>query len=383
VRRSLPLLLLGFLLVAGAVQARERQTITVRMPRVSLPPGSDVELCYFARIPATDAFLAGSWQLVHAGARGDTLPQHGLVYLYVGERLGELPSGQVVQSRACLDLGPVDRDRRVLFASGSARKVVRALPSGVALELAPVPDAPGGAAAGIGILLDVNWANGESRTKKVSSKLVLRRAPRGRVKRVARPLVDESAGAGILVPPFARRSTAELVDARWTAGTDSCVLGLSGQMHRRGRCVGVDLLDTAGVVKPPTSGIVNPCEPGRRAQLFAGVDFTDPGALAFTTPFVMRAGEALRYACWTDNGASAGAAVRLGCEETPGVVPGAVGEPAAPCTVVMPSSPECGGSACTYAAAVAGTDADDERCALTALVYDAAPGGGCDVSGLP
>ena len=50
----------------------------------------------------------------------------------------------------------------------------------------------------------------------------------------------------------------------------------------------------------------------------------------------------------------------------------------------MPASPECpGNAACVPANAVAGPDVDDEVCGITAFVYDAAPGGGCDVSGLP
>jgi hypothetical protein len=375
--------LLLCLATADSASARERRTLTIRMPRVSLPAGSNVETCYFLRIPTTSSFMLGSWQIKHAGAKGGTQPQHGLVYLYTGERLDEFPSGQVVQSRACLDFGPEDRDRRVLIASGSAPKTERALPTGVALELAPVPDAPGGSPAGIGILVDDNWSNTEPKARRVATKVILRRVAKGRANRTAHVIADQSANAGILVPPFMRHTTSELVDARWTAPGDVCVLGLTTQMHRRGRCAGVDLLDTGGQVKPPAVTINNPCVPGT-SQLFVGVDFTDPGALAFTTPMPVRAGEALRYACVVDNGASAGASVRLGCETSPGVTPGAVGSPATECSVVVPASAECSGNAaCVYANAVAGPGVDDEICGITAQVYDAAPGGSCDVSSLP
>ena len=381
--RRLPLLLALLLLVAAGAHARERKTITVKTPRVNLPPGSNVETCYFLRIPTSTAFMMGSWTLTHAGAKGGTFTQHGLAYVYTGERLADFPSGQVVQSRACLDLGPDDRDRRVLFVTGSAKKTVRVLPGGVALELAPVPDAPGGAPAGIGILIDDNWVNDEPRAKTVSTKLVLRRVKKGRANRIARPLQNRSADAGILVPPFTQHSTAELVDARWAPAGDACVLGLSSQMHRRGRCAGVDLLDAGGQVKPPPSDLPNPCEPDKR-QLFVGSDWTDPGALGFGTPLAVRAGESLRYSCFLDNGGSAGTSARLGCEESPGVTPGSVSKPAVPCTVVVPTSAECpGNAACVYANAVAGPRADDEICGLTALVYDAAPGGSCDVSSVP
>jgi hypothetical protein len=369
------------LLLAGVAAAKDRKTLTIRMPKVSLPANGNVEICYFLRIPTTSPFTLGTWQLVNKGAKGGTQPSHSLAYLYTGENLAAFPSGQVVQSRGCLDVGPADRDRRVLFASSSAPKVVRALPTGVGLELAPVADAPGGAPAGIGILLDAAWANGEPKSKKVSTTLVLKRPKAGKANAVARPISDRSADAGILVPPFTEHSTAELVDARWTPGKDVCVLGLTSQMHRRGQCAGVDQLDANGQVKAPAVGLPNRCEPEQRKQLFVGNDWTDPGALAFTAPMAMRAGESLQYSCWVDNGGPRGAAVRLGCEESPGVVPGSVGKPAVSCTIAQPASPECpGNAACVFANAVAGPTPDDEVCGITALVYDAAPGGSCDVS---
>jgi len=376
-------MVLLILLVLCPVGAEARRTITVRMPRVTIPAQSNIEVCYFLRIPTTTSFMLGSSQIVHMGAKGGTQPQHGLAYVYTGDQLASFPSGVSMLSRGCLDFGPADRDRRVLFASGTAPKNVRALPAGVALELPAVPDAPGGAPAGIGILIDANWANTDTRAKKIATKLVLRGASKSRTSRVARLVSDRTADASIFAPPFSRHSTAELADTRWTPTADACVLGLSGQTHRREKCIGIDQLDAAGQVQPAPNGLPNPCEPESRRQLFVGIDFTDPGALSFTTPFAVRAGEALRYSCWTDNGATGGI-VRLGCETSPGVTPGVEGGPAALCSVAIPASSECPNqAACAPANAVAGTSVEDEVCGLTALVYDAAPDGGCDVSHLP
>jgi hypothetical protein len=375
------LLLCAALLAADVAQGRERRSLTLRFPRVTLPAGSNVETCYFVRIPATEAFLAGSWRIRHQGSKGNTRPSHFLTYLYTGERLSEFPVATVVPSRGCLDLGPSDRDRRVLIATGADRRVVRAYPSGVGVALAPVPSSPGGAPEAIGLLLDAAWTNGEPRARTVSTKVVLKAVAKKRLHRVAQPFSDRSADAGILVPPFAEASTAERVDARWTAPSDRCVLGLSGQMHQRGRCLGIDLLGADGVAKTPPGSPPNPCEPDRREQLFVGADYTDPGALAFSTPLAVRAGEALRWACWHDNGARR-APVRLGCEATPGIPPGAVGAPAPSCTLAVAPSAECGGTqACVPANAVAGPGVEDEVCGLTGLVYDAAANGSCDVSG--
>lgn len=380
--RALAWIALAILTVAGDVAARQRPTITVKVPRFTLQPSSNVELCYLVRVASSTPFEMGGWKIQHPGANGPVQPSHGLVYVYTGERAAEFTSQGIVQSRGCLDLGPDDRDRRVLVASSAARSFTRKMPKGVAVELAPAPNAPGGAPATIVVLVDVNWANNGTRPKTVSSKVVLQRAKKG-VVRAAHLIIDRSADPGIFAPPFTRHSTAELVDAQWKPAGDSCVLGLSGQMHRHGKCLGVDHLDGAGQLID-TPNLRNPCEPGDRRQLFVGADFTDPGALSFTTPIAVRAGEALRYFCWVDNGINGGT-VRLGCETTPNVTPGSVeGGPAALCSIAVPSSSECpNDAACVPANAVAGPSVDDEVCGLTALVYDAAPGGSCDVSSLP
>jgi hypothetical protein len=375
------LVLVLTLAVAGAAHGRGPRALTVRFPRVTLPAGGNTELCYFARIPATSDFVAGAWRIRHQGVKGEARPSHFLAYLYMGERIAEFPTGTVVPSRGCLDLGPLDRDRRVLLASGADAVVARSFPAGVGVALAPVPATPGGAPEAIGILLDAAWANGDDRSRRVGTTLVIKAAKPARVRRVARPLADTSANAGILVPPFAEASTAARVEAHWTPAADQCVLGLSGQMHQRGRCIGVDLVGTDGLVRTPPGSPPNPCEPDRRAQLFVGADYTDPGALAFSSPLAVRAGEALRYACWVDNGARR-APVRLGCETVPGTPPGDVGAPSVPCTLAVPASVECGGTlACVPANAVAGSSVDDELCGLTGFVYDAAADGRCDVSG--
>jgi hypothetical protein len=370
--------MLALLLVPADVPARSKNKLVLRVPRTTIPAHRNVELCYFVRIPATEPFVFGSAVITHKGARGQTQLQHFLTYVYTGERLAEYPANTLVPSRACLDLGPIDRDDRVLITTGTGKKTTRTLPAGVGVELAPVPDAPGGAPAGIGVLLDLNWINDDDRDRVVSTKLVLRRAKPDAAARVARPLFDRSAAAGLFAAPFTEQSTATLGDARWTAPSDQCLLGVSGQLHSRGQCLGVDLLDTAGNVKPPAVDFPNPCETDGRRQLFVASDYTDPGSLSFMTPLLVQAGEALHYSCWIDNGARQ-TVVRLGCEASPGVTPGAIGSPAPLCSAPTSASAECAGNAaCVPANAVAGPSVDDELCGLAALAYDAGPGGQCD-----
>jgi hypothetical protein len=167
-------------------------------------------------------------------------------------------------------------------------------------------------------------------------------------------------------------------------------------MHKRARFFGVDLLDVNGTAQNPQPGTINPFEPGRSPHVYGAIDFSDPGLRTFGPPLLVRAGEALHYACWHDNGGTR--AVRFGCEETPGTPPGrpvglSGGGAAKPCATPTATSAACAPTdpafpgrtftgACVAAHVVAGPTPDDETCALTGVVFDAA-GGQCDVTSLP
>jgi hypothetical protein len=153
---------------------------------------------------------------------------------------------------------------------------------------------------------------------------------------------------------------------------------VTGQMHKRGRFFGVDLVGTDGQVHNPEGGVQNPFDPARR-HLFGGFDWTDEGALV--RPFRLAVGEALHYACWDDNGSAR--AVRLGCEEVSGAIPGTIGQPAKPCSsaadcppmdVAYPGRSFTG--VCRTANLVAGPDTEDEVCRLNGFYTDAAAGCG-------
>jgi hypothetical protein len=333
----------------------------------------------------------------------DVLPVHFLVYHYVGERLGELAAaaGRVIPSRGCLDFGPVDRDRRQLIVSSQSAQSRNALPAGVALRLAPAPAAPGGAPDGVAFILDGNWSNSSTRTRYISAEAILRRPKRGTVRRFLQPLYETSAEQGLTVPPSQLESTEDTtadlnggVDA-WRPASDACLVTLAGHMHRRGRFIGVDLLDPGGMIANPPGVVRNPLV-ANRDHFFGMFDYTDTGLLVLASPQLVRAGEGVHYACWTENGLRR--PLRLGCEEAAGVPPGSAlgtpgGGPAKPCAQAGPDSPDCppldgaypGRSftgSCVAANVNAGTSPDDEACALTGAYFEA-NAGGCDVSGLP
>src|SRR5438067_4236618 len=173
---ALPLALLAS--TATARRPHMTHTLKLRFPRLSIPARTNPEACVLVRVATTAPFDVASIEIRLRGVRGRFAVQHFLVHLYTGERLGEFGAerGRVVPSRGCLDLGPSDRDRRQLVASGTLTRSRSAFPPGVALRLSPVPDTPGGPPAGLGFTLDGEWTNGTPNTRSASALVVLRRA---------------------------------------------------------------------------------------------------------------------------------------------------------------------------------------------------------------
>lgn len=391
-RRVLALLLL----LAAPGAARTPSTLRVRFPSFQVPPDGNVEACVFVRLPVKTPFDVARWEIRNRGSRGDFAARHFLVYLYTGAEAQGFPPA-IVDSRGCLDLGPADRDQRQLIAFGSSVRNRGSYPPGVALRLGPPPG------LGVGVLLDAEWVNGTSRTHTASTVVLLHRARRKTVRRVALPILERTAEQGLSFAPGTLGSTeastaalgAPALRDAWRPAADACLLSITGHMHKRGRFLGVDLLGTDGVPANPAGGTRNPVEAGR-THFFGAFDYTDPGALVPPSPRLVRAGEALHYTCWDDNGVNT--AQRLGCAEVDGVPPGVAlglsgGGAAKPCTVVGAGAADCPATdpafpgrqftgACVAANLVAGDRPDDEVCVLAGFYYDAASGG-CDVSGLP
>jgi hypothetical protein len=373
--RTLAALLLVALAFVPPAEAKTPRTLKLRFPRTVIEAGRNVEQCVFVRLPVTEPFDLASWQITQQGFRGTGVAiTHFLVYLYTGERAGEFPQRQkqAIESRACLDLGPADRDSRQLITSANTSNTRGGVPpgSGLSMPLTPTPSAPGGVPDGIGILLDANWVNGATAPRAVSARLVLTAAKPGTVRRRLTPILARDAEAGIDVPPFGIGSTDSVVDARWRPPGDACLYDITGKTHRRGRFFAVEVRDAADRPRQPLDGLRHAFTGA--PTLFGSPDYTDPGTRRFPQGLFLGAGESLRYGCWHENGDLRPA--RLGCQEAPGLTPGAPGAPAAAC------APGC---TCVPANLVAGSTPDDEVCALAGFYYDAAPGGSCDVSSLP
>ncbi len=391
--RPLARLAVALALLPLTATAREPRTLKLRFPPFHVPPGTNPEACVAIRVPSTTPFDVATFEIRHRGATHGVAVQHFLVYAYTGNQLAGFPDkpGPGVQSRGCLELGLADPDQRQLIVASTARRSETALLPGGALRLAPVPLAPGGAPAGLGFVLDAEWLSAGSRTQKVSSVVSLRRAKALDPSRVALLFSDRSAEAGLLVPPFVPSvatgigSTDPVAkSAGWGPGRpgapegDLCVLMVTGQMHKRGRFFGADLVGPDG--QPVVPGTVaDSFEPGL-LHLFGGFDWTDMGSLA--RPLRLTAGQFLHYECWADNGSAR--AERLGCEEVSGTIPGAVGQPAKPCMAdgdCPPMDPMNPGRSftgrCVPADLVAGSGIEDEVCRLNGVYVPAVAGGPC------
>jgi hypothetical protein len=374
-RLRLPTLALLLLLaLVSAAEAKVPRTLKVRFPRTVIAAGANVEMCAFVRLPVTEPFDVASYKIDQRGFSGTGIAiNHFLVYLYTGERLDDFATQQnsVFTSRGCLDLGPSDRDSRQMVALTRTITSRGILPSGLSMPLVPVPATPGAPPAGIGLLMDANWINGATKSRKVSATVTFTAAKRGTVRRRLQTIFAREAEQGIDVPPFSFGATESLVDARWHPPTDVCLYDVTDHMHRRGKFFGVEIRDASDQPRQPLNGLANPYA-NDRPTLFGAPDYTDPGSQRFPGGLFVGAAESLRYGCWHDNGETE--PVRLGCQETPGIVPGSMGSPAAECT------PGC---TCVPANLVAGPTPDDEVCTLAGFYYDAAPGVSCDLSSLP
>jgi hypothetical protein len=386
------------------------------MPRFTVPARSDREVCAFVRVPRRRAFDVAGATIVSRGVRRQSVTHHVHVWAYTGTAPEGFPRRAVVDSRACLELGPEDRDDRILVVSTQSPRSLQRLPEGLAFRIEPHADGRGRRV--LGFLVDVHWVNDSDRTHAAAVRVRLLPAKRKSVRRYLKPIRDAAAGALIEVPP----GEVGMVEGLWApgAGADGasarlgglappggpvCVAMVTAVMHKRG------LRFTAGAR-----------EGAATTPLYTALDYTDPALLRLdgvgrNPPplFLAPAGErALAYECVHVNGTSwqeplsgyvASAPLRLGCEERPGETPG-VAAATAPLGAAVPCVTDadcCGGGPtpcprpddpsrtlsgrCVPANLVFGATPEDEVCELAGAYYDANPsapaGRECDLALMP
>jgi hypothetical protein len=401
-------LLLAAVLVTftTAVPASAARPLRLKVPRFEVPPRSDREICAFVRLPTKKPFDAAGTLVVNVGGAESFTSHHFLAYAYTGSDLaGFPPDGTVVDSKACLDFGPADRNSRVLIALSQTPKKLDRLPLGLAQRI--LPAVSGGRAQGIGVILNSHWINGSDKTHHASVKMKLLPAKPGTVRRYLKPIFETLANGFLDVAPGTEAPSQWF----WQPGQPdfasiilggsapiptgpACVESLTSHTHKRGKSFTIDLVR----------------ENGAREQMLQTLEYSDPQEATFDgqhghpAPLLIGMHDRLEYRCVHDNGKTT--QVKLGCEEVAGEAPGKgilqlhlrTDGAAKRCSHVGPASDECpptdpaypGRSFtgnCVEANLVFGFTSDDDMCIMPGAYYDAnpdaPPGRECDLSLLP
>lgn len=210
------------------------------------------------------------------------------------------------------------------------------------------------------------------------------------VRHRARILFEVVANAFIKVPPGTRNSDATAIACDFAADPFCqatgealpaapyfALLGMTSHMHKRATKFVTDLfVGGAQVLRGEDADMIDPDDGSR--HLYVSREYSDPVNLTIWPPMVVQAGDVLRYTCTMDNGVTE--PVRLGCEEEPGVPPGASileqflggGDLYGGASRFCRTDADCAGvgtGRCVPANLVFGELAEDDMCILPGLYY--------------
>ena len=377
--------------LAIAPPAAAGRTIRLKVPRFVVPPHTDREVCTFVRVPMKKALDLGGSVIVNVGGHGSFTTHHFLMWVYEGTDISRFPpKGQLVDSKACLDFGPADTNRRSLIGGAQQPKLVTRLPNGLAQQIKPTVS---GGQSVAGIILNSHWINGEDTPQKAAVKITLMAAPKHSVRQFLLPLFDVVANGFIKVPPMESKS----VSWAWRPGGSdfgsglgggayptgpACVVALTSHMHKRGALFTIEFLNGRTAVECADKGMM----------CLTATDYRDPPQVQFTPPLLVNVGQGLRYTCTHDNGVN-DREIKMGCEEQAGVVPGVdaatalfSGHGTTGAAKRCASDADCAGfgtGKCVPANLVFGFTSDDDMCIMPGAWYPANAAGSCDLSGLP
>ncbi len=382
-RLSLVLAVATAAALAAAPSAHARRTIKLKYPTFTVPPRSDRETCTFVRLPMKKPFDLGSSVVTNIGITSTFTSHHFLLWAYEGTDIEKFPpKGQLVDSKACLDFGPTDTNQRTLITGSQSPTLTTRLPDGLAQQIKPANTSAGPV---VGLILNSHWINGSDQPQKASVRIKLTAAKKHSVRQYLLPLFDVVANGFLKVPP------GQVASVSWAWGPGlpdyggslgggafptgpACVVSLTSHMHKRGKLFTIDFLDGSA---PPR-------------QVLENQDYRDPPQVAYTPPLLVNPGQRLRYTCTHDNGVTT--AVKMGCEEEAGVIPGVdaatalfTGRGTSGAAKRCETDADCAGfgtGKCVQANLVFGFTSDDDMCIMPGGWYPVT-NGTCDLSGLP
>ena len=377
--------------LATAPPADARRTIKLRVPRFVVQPHTDREVCTFVRVPMKKPLDLGASVIDNVGGGSSFTTHHFLMWVYEGTDIDRFPpKGRLVDSKACLDFGPADTNRRTLIGGAQQPRLETRLPDGLAYQIKPTLS---GGQSVAGIILNSHWINGGDTPQKAAVKITLMAAPKHSVRQFLLPVFDVVANGFLNVPPMEQKS----VSWAWRpGGTDfggglgggayptgpACVVALTSHMHKRGALFTIDFLDGSTAVECADKG----------TTCLTATDYADPPQVAFNPPLLVNVGQGLRYTCTHDNGVD-GRPIKMGCEEQPGVTPGVdaatalfSGHGTTGAAKRCATDADCTGfgtGKCVPANLVFGFTSDDDMCIMPGAWYPANAAGSCDLSGMP
>jgi hypothetical protein len=398
--------LLPLLAYAPPAAARKGKPVKLKMPRIEVPPRSDLEVCTFVRLPMKQEFDNAETLIVNIGGNAEFTSHHFLMWQYLGKDMDQFPKkGTVSRGEACIDFGPTDSNQRALIAGSQSPRALYTLPRGLAQRLTPTVDRDGKSV--VGLIMNTHWINSSDKPQRASVRIKMRPTKGSDVKRFIKPIFEVVGNAFIDVPPGQVKQTGFVwgpggfdFGGGFSGGTlprgPACVAMVTAHMHKRGKEFTVFFRRGAGEQNQDP-------EP-----LYRTTDYSDPGQLIFDgkegrpKPLLINVGESLAYYCMHDNGVTTD--VKLGCEEVPGEPPGlslfevfqqgrladGVDHAAKRCTsnadcpATDPAYPDRTFTGqCVPANLVFGFTSDDDMCILPGAYYDpnpaAPPGQECDL----
>ena len=377
--------------LATAPPADARRTIKLRVPRFVVQPHTDREVCTFVRVPMKKPLDLGASVIDNVGGGSSFTTHHFLMWVYEGTDIDRFPpKGRLVDSKACLDFGPADTNRRTLIGGAQQPRLETRLPDGLAYQIKPTLS---GGQSVAGIILNSHWINGGDTPQKAAVKITLMAAPKHSVRQFLLPVFDVVANGFLNVPPMEQKS----VSWAWRpGGTDfggglgggayptgpACVVALTSHMHKRGALFTIDFLDGSTAVECADKG----------TTCLTATDYADPPQVAFNPPLLVNVGQGLRYTCTHDNGVN-DRPIKMGCEEQAGVIPGVdaatalfSGHGTTGAAKRCATDADCAGfgtGKCVPANLVFGFTSDDDMCIMPGAWYPANAAGNCDLSGMP
>jgi hypothetical protein len=358
----------------------------------------DREVCQAIKVPNVAGMEVDHWEArSRLSNKGLTGSHHLVLYGYDGTDSTKFPK-ELADDPGCSGFGPPDFFRRRVFLSGSGGETPRGNWSVTSAsypgDLAQVMPSSTDDRVNSWVVINSHYFNDSTKRASGLVRLKLWLRPLDTRKRVIRQVIHGDASEGIMLPPGTKSDPAAnpisaalradgapnySTEGGYNPSGDVCIFNLATHMHKRG-----------------TRFLIQYAESDQVETTLDWHDWLHPGILLLPSfgpiaaaptdraPGLLRAYTAengfpeIRYACEMANGVD-DRETKMGCEETPGVVPGVPwdGEDDGTTTHAKPcgeNGVNCDGKPCVPANLVFGPLSDDDMCILTATVYDPLPG---------